>query len=501
MDWYQQVFVETGRSAALWALVGFLVTFAITRGITRRIRAKKNEPADDADGGGFSDIYIGGVHIHHQVWGILLVLLSGLLEFRFSPDAPWREVLAALFGVGAALTLDEFALWFHLDDVYWGEEGRKSIDAILIGGALGAVLLMEASPVGSTQEEGVDTWLYAVLVAFHLATAGVSFVKGKLATGLIGIVVPIVALVGAIRLAKPTSAWARRRYSEKKMNRSHQRFDDDYSRRRERLRDLVGGTVQTQDDQPGDAEADASRPATARRWAGSTSARTGATGRCRVTSAIAAPERASIGRSPRVPATNYSDLIQPRGRSAVSTAPAAAPIPSVKIPAGTTAGAAVREAGLPTTGPQAIVVVRDAHGRLRDLAWAPDEATEVEPVPADTEDGRSVIRHSAAHVLAQAVQQAFPDAKLGIGPPIKDGFYYDFDVARPFTPEDLADLDKRMRKIIKSGQRFSRRVVDSVDDAKAELADEPYKLELVDLKSGTATTPTPRRASRSAPAS
>ena len=85
-------------------------------------------------------------------------------------------------------------------------------------------------------------------------------------------------------------------------------------------------------------------------------------------------------------------------------------------------------------------------------------------MPADSEDGRSVIRHSAAHVLAQAVQQAFPDAKLGIGPPIKDGFYYDFEVARPFTPEDLADLDKRMRKIIKSGQRFSRRVVESVDD-------------------------------------
>ena len=100
-----------------------------------------------------------------------------------------------------------------------------------------------------------------------------------------------------------------------------------------------------------------------------------------------------------------------------------------------------------------------------------------------------MIRHSAAHVLAQAVQTGFPDAKLGIGPPIKDGFYYDFDVARPFTPEDLADLDKRMRKIIKSGQRFSRRVVESVDDAKAELATEPYKLELVDLKSEVARRP------------
>jgi len=167
----------------------------------------------------------------------------------------------------------------------------------------------------------------------------------------------------------------------------------------------------------------------------------------------------------------------------LSTAPAAAPLSSVQIPAGTTAGAAVRNAGLPSSGPQAIVVVRDGQGQLKDLSWAPDEATDAEPVPADTEDGRSVIRHSAAHVLAQAVQQAFPDAKLGIGPPIKDGFYYDFDVTRPFTPEDLADLDKRMRKIIKSGQKFARRVAGSVEEARAELAMEPYKLELVDLKS------------------
>jgi hypothetical protein len=243
VDWYQKVFVDTGRAPALWALIGFLLAFAITRGITRRIRAKNAQPQDKPDdGGGFSDIYIGGVHVHHQVWGILLVLISGLLEFRFNPASPWTEVLAALFGIGAALALDEFALWFHLDDVYWGEEGRKSIDAILIGGALGIVLLMEASPVGSTQQEDVDTWLYALLVCFHLATAGVCFVKGKLATGLIGIVVPVVATVGAIRLAKPSSIWARKRYQERKMARSHRRFDVDYQRRRDRIRDLLGGT-------------------------------------------------------------------------------------------------------------------------------------------------------------------------------------------------------------------------------------------------------------------
>ncbi len=164
----------------------------------------------------------------------------------------------------------------------------------------------------------------------------------------------------------------------------------------------------------------------------------------------------------------------------------ARPEPAVlKVAAGITAGAAVRDAGLPGRGePNAVVVVRDAEGRLRDLSWTPDADVEVTAVTADTEDGRSVIRHSAAHVLAQAVQELFPDAKLGIGPPITDGFYYDFDVPAAFTPEDLQKLEKRMRAIIKEGQLFARRVYESKDEARRELAGEPYKLELVDDKSG-----------------
>ncbi|MGV0653288.1 threonine--tRNA ligase [Mycolicibacterium thermoresistibile] len=168
--------------------------------------------------------------------------------------------------------------------------------------------------------------------------------------------------------------------------------------------------------------------------------------------------------------------------SAVATAAPAAPI---RVAAGTTAGEAVRAAGLPGRGaPDAVVVVRDPSGKLRDLSWTPDTDVEVIPVPANSEEGRSVIRHSAAHVLAQAVQEMFPEAKLGIGPPITDGFYYDFDVDRAFTPEDLAALEKRMRKIIKEGQLFARRVYASEDEARRDLADEPYKLELVDDKSG-----------------
>jgi threonyl-tRNA synthetase len=147
----------------------------------------------------------------------------------------------------------------------------------------------------------------------------------------------------------------------------------------------------------------------------------------------------------------------------------------------------VREAGLPGKGPDAVVVVRDPEGHLRDLSWTPQVDVEVEPVAADTADGRSVIRHSTAHVLAQAVQQQFPDAKLGIGPPVKDGFYYDFKVDKPFTPEDLQALEKRMKSIIKGAQRFNRRVVESVDAAKSELAAEPFKLELVDIKSDVDT--------------
>lgn len=157
----------------------------------------------------------------------------------------------------------------------------------------------------------------------------------------------------------------------------------------------------------------------------------------------------------------------------------------IRVPAGTTAAAAVGEAGLPRRGaPDAIVVVRDAEGRLRDLSWVPDADADVVPVAANTDEGRNVLRHSAAHVLAQAVQDLFPAAKLGIGPPITDGFYYDFDVPEPFTPEDLAALEKRMRQIVKDGQLFSRRVYESKDQARAELAGEPYKLELVDDKSG-----------------
>jgi threonyl-tRNA synthetase len=145
------------------------------------------------------------------------------------------------------------------------------------------------------------------------------------------------------------------------------------------------------------------------------------------------------------------------------------------VPAGTTAGEAFAEAGIGG------VVVRANEDSLRDLSWVPEDGDVLESVPIDSPEGLAVLRHSTAHVLAQAVQDIFPAARLGIGPPIENGFYYDFDVEAPFTPEDLEKLEARMRAIVAEGQTFARRPV-SDDEARAELAAEPYKLELVGLK-------------------
>ncbi|XVQ07992.1 threonine--tRNA ligase [Spirillospora sp. CA-255316] len=127
------------------------------------------------------------------------------------------------------------------------------------------------------------------------------------------------------------------------------------------------------------------------------------------------------------------------------------------------------------------VIAARVDGELRDLAYRVREGETVEPVEIGSADGRAIMRHSAAHVMAQAVQELFPEAKLGIGPPVDNGFYYDFDVPEPFTPDDLKRIEKRMREIVKQGQRFSRRAV-SDEEAREELAGEPYKLELIGLK-------------------
>jgi threonyl-tRNA synthetase len=156
------------------------------------------------------------------------------------------------------------------------------------------------------------------------------------------------------------------------------------------------------------------------------------------------------------------------------------------VEAGTTAGQALELIpGENEPSPASAVIAAKVNGELRDLSCALADGDTVAPVDIGSPDGLAILRHSAAHVLAQAVQELFPGAKLGIGPPVENGFYYDFDVERPFGPDDLKAIEQRMRQIVKQGQRFARRVVTEAE-ARAELAGEPYKLELVGLKGAVA---------------
>ncbi len=242
MNWYQTYLVDTGRAAALWLLVGFIVAFGITRWTTSRIRARSEVPGAER-GATIRDVVIGGVHIHHQVWGILLVLIVGLLEFRYSPASPWQEILALLFGVGAALALDEFALWVHLEDVYWSAEGRKSIDAVLLAVVAGVAMLMATSPVGvdAATERSAGLFVASIVVVFHVGLCIICLLKGKNAMGLLGLAVPLLGWIGAFRLAKPMSFWARRFYSDRKLGRAESRFPPARHTRIDWLRDKLAG--------------------------------------------------------------------------------------------------------------------------------------------------------------------------------------------------------------------------------------------------------------------
>src|SRR5258708_27503109 len=155
------------------------------------------------------------------------------------------------------------------------------------------------------------------------------------------------------------------------------------------------------------------------------------------------------------------------------------------VEAGTTAGQALSQEIRNGASPAHAVIAARVNGELRDLACPLADSDAVEPVSIGSADGLAIMRHSSAHVLAQAVQDPFPGARPGIGPPLATAFHYDFDVPSAFGPEDLKAIEQKMRQLVRQGQRFSRRVVTDAE-ARAELAGEPYKLELVDLKGGIA---------------
>lgn len=179
----------------------------------------------------------GGLHVHHLVFGIVLMLALGF-ALALQPPSPWLEIFAAGFGIGAGLTLDEYALWLHLEDVYWAEEGRRSVDAVVIAALLGGLLLMGFLPFST--EDGAGPIVLTMLVV--LALSAVAILKGKIVMGVAGVLFPIVGLIGAIRLAKPGSIWAKRRYEHgsRKLARASKRYAR-HTRRYQRFQDRVAG--------------------------------------------------------------------------------------------------------------------------------------------------------------------------------------------------------------------------------------------------------------------
>ena len=206
-------------------LLGFISTFVVVRVNTRLTRARGG-----AGTGAGSIVTPGGLHIHHSVFGIVAMVVAGILEFAVQPDSPWVEVIAIAFGSGAALTLDEFALILHLEDVYWSGEGRTSIDAVILGLTFMTLLMTGLLPAGLSEVGDYITlsrWAAVALILSSAAFVVVCYLKGKLFMGTVGIFVPPIALVGALRLAKPGSPWAHQQYAHNpaRLDRARRRHD------------------------------------------------------------------------------------------------------------------------------------------------------------------------------------------------------------------------------------------------------------------------------------
>jgi hypothetical protein len=224
--------LHPGPGAAVVVLASFLLSFLAIRTSARLTRSVSWWP------GG---VQSGGVHIHHLVWGIGLMMLCGFLAFAAPLEAPWWHVVAIGFGVGAGFALDEFALWVRLEDVYWRDEGRASFDAVVCSCAFGALVVVGVRPFGLDEPTSVQAT--AAAVAAVLALAVVCFAKGRIVLGVIGLFIPVVGIVAATRLARPRSPWALWRYGADKLARSGRRFADTRPlvRAQRRLGDLVAG--------------------------------------------------------------------------------------------------------------------------------------------------------------------------------------------------------------------------------------------------------------------
>jgi hypothetical protein len=247
---------DTDTDTVLWMLGAFIVTFAVTRVITNLIRRGR---------GPFRDVSVSGVHIHHQVFGIFLLLAAGTVEFAYQPAGPWLQVLAVAFGVGAALTLDEFALWLRLDDVYWGPEGRRSVDAVLLAVLVGLLMLIGLSPFD--QDASGGEVVLGISIGVNVLFVFGAILKGRTVLGVTGLFIPLVALIAVCRLARPGSVWARRFYAEgsRRLIRARRRFPEGRRQRWDPLVDLFAGKPLAADGIEQGAAATTSRPTTSGR--------------------------------------------------------------------------------------------------------------------------------------------------------------------------------------------------------------------------------------------
>jgi hypothetical protein len=218
---YDRAIVDTGRQAEFLFFVSFLVTFGFIRTSAHMIRAQVSWWP--------GNVNVGGTHIHHLVWGIVLMMVTGYVGVTIAPPSPWHEIVAVLFGMGTGLALDEFALWLDLKDVYWTDQGRKSIDAVIVAATItGMVLVGYTAWVDvATEVEDVVFAIVGALGVFAILVALVNLAKEKFGMAIIGLIVLPVGLVGAFRLGRPRSLWARLFYRDGRQARSAERFGDE----------------------------------------------------------------------------------------------------------------------------------------------------------------------------------------------------------------------------------------------------------------------------------
>jgi hypothetical protein len=233
---YDLVVADEGRQRAFVCLAALLISFLLIRTSARMTRAFTWWPGGVETGS--------GVHLHHFVWGIFLMLGSGFVGIGLHLHKPWGGIVAGVFGTGAGLTLDEFALWTRMEDVYWGEKGRSSLEAVVIVATVGLLVVIGVRPF-ELSDPG-SSIAVSVAIGLSLLVSVVAALKGRILLGAVGLFILPVGLVGAVRVAHPHSPWARTRYppGSRRLARAEERFDDPAragTRLRRRLADLVAG--------------------------------------------------------------------------------------------------------------------------------------------------------------------------------------------------------------------------------------------------------------------